>query len=139
MTERARRGWKPTFWFGASLRIHGRPELHAEITERLGTPSECHKKGEIRSDPTGRTWPNDIWMIESPLDERCDISEHLAWIDTFARPHMTYLRRLIRRGARIDVYMSYRSTEDHCGFGLPPERLEFIARLGVPLEVSVLT
>ena len=130
---------KPKFWSSASLRIHDAPQLHEEITARLGTPSECHKKGDMRSPASKRPWPNDVWMMDSPLPERRDIGEHLAWVADFARPHTTYLRRLIRRGARIDIYMSYRCDHDHCGIGLDPEHLEIFTRLGIRMEVSILT
>ena len=130
---------KPKFWFNASLRIHEAPELHEEIAARLGTPTHCHRKGEPKESPGRHPWPNDIWIRESPVPERRDIGEHLAWIADFARPHTTYLRRLIRRGARIDIYMSYCSDHDHCGFGLDPQHLEIFVRLGIRLEVSIMT
>ena len=130
---------KPKFWFSACFRIHDVSELHGEITKRLGAGSECHKKGDLRSATSKRPWPNDIWIKESPLPERRDIGEHLAWVAEFARPHTSYLRRLVRRGARMDVYMSYRCDHDHCGFGLAPEHLEIFTRLGIRMEVSILT
>lgn len=132
---------KPKFWFNASLRIHNAPDFHEEITERLGSPTHCHKKGEPKpkNPPARNPWPNDIWIRESPLPEKRDIGDHLGWIADFARPHTTYLRRLIRRGARIDIYMSYCSDHDHCGFGIDPQHLELFVRLGIRLEVSVMT
>jgi hypothetical protein len=77
--------------------------------------------------------------MESPLPERRDIDEHLAWVATFARPHAAYLRRLIRRGARIDIYMSYRCDHEHCGIDLAPEHLEICTRLGIRMGISILT
>ena len=130
---------KPKFWSGASLRIHDAPKLHDEITARLGTPSECHQKGDVRSPASKRPWPNDIWMMDSPLPERREIDKHLAWVAEFARPHSAYLRRLIRRGARIDIYMSYRCDDEHRGIGFDPEHLEIFIRLGIRMEVSILT
>ena len=130
---------KPKFWFNASLRIHDAPDLHDEITARLGTPTEYHKKGDERTPKSKRPWPNDIWMRNSPLPERRDIGEHLAWVAEFARPHATYLRRLIRRGVRIDIYMTYCCDHEHCGFGLAPEHLDIFTRLGIRMEVSIMT
>jgi hypothetical protein len=130
---------KPSFWFNASLRIHDAPDFHDKITNRLGTPTECHKRGELASSVSGRRWPNDIWMVESPLPERRDISEHLAWAGEFARPHVRFLRSLIRRGARIDIYMTYCCDHEHCGFGLPPEHLDIFTRLAIRMEVSIMT
>ncbi|MFZ4693791.1 MAG: DUF4279 domain-containing protein [Verrucomicrobiia bacterium] len=129
----------PKFWFSASLRIHDVPEYHEQITARLGLPSECHKKGDPKSPPGKHPWPNDIWMRNSPLPERRDIAEHLAWVSNFARPHLRYLRHLIRRGARIDVYMSYSCDHEHCGFGLAPKHLAIFTRLGIRMEVSIMT
>ena len=132
---------KPKFWFNASLRIHDAPEFHDDLTARLGRPTHCHKKGEPKpkSPPAKHPWPNDIWIRESPLPEKQDIGDHLGWIADFARPHSNYLRRIIRRGARIDIYMSYRSDHDHCGFAIDPQHLELFVRLGIRLEVSVMT
>jgi hypothetical protein len=127
------------FWFGACLRIHDVPDLHDEITARLGKPSECHKKRDLRPSSSKRAWPNDIWMRESPLPEWRDIGEHLAWVAELARPHVAYLRRVIRRGARMDIYMTYCCDHEHCGFGLSPEHLEIFTRIGMRFEVSIMT
>ena len=78
-------------------------------------------------------------MIKSPLPERRDIGEHLAWVAEFARPHATYLRKLVRRDVRIDIYMTYCCDYEHCGIGLGPEQLEIFTRLGIRMEISILT
>jgi hypothetical protein len=129
----------PKFWFSASLRIMNAPERHEEITSRMGQPSHCHTKGDSDPDRAGKLWKNSIWYRESPLPEQQDIGDHLAWVADFAAPHEDYLRQLIADGARIDIYMSYCSDHDHCGFGLDPKHLEIFVRLGIRFEVSVMT
>ena len=129
----------PKFWFSAALRIMEVPARHAEITRRMGAATHCHAMGEPDPDRGGRLWKNSLWYRESPLPEQQDIGDHLAWIGDFATPHEDYLRQLIAEGARIDIYVSYCSDHDHCGFGLDPRHLDILVRLGIRLEVSVMT
>lgn len=129
------------FWFAACLRIMDAPDLHDELNVVLGVPTFSHKKGEPNDDPVAtKPWQNSIWSIESPLPEHRDLGEHLCWLEEFTRPHTAYLRDLItRRAARVDIYMSYRCSDDHRGFGLDPEQLDLFVRLGVRFELSIMT
>ena len=129
---------RPNFRFGVGLRIKDAPFLHGEITETLGQPTECHVAGEAVWNNPERHWPNDIWLIDSPLGDEKDINEHLAWLADFIRPHHARLAEWRSRGAHIDVYMYYDCDEEHRGFGLRPDAISLLAALGVPLEVSVM-
>ncbi|RYD71602.1 MAG: DUF4279 domain-containing protein [Verrucomicrobiaceae bacterium] len=128
-----------TFWCRASLRIMDAPQCHEEVNSVLGSPSHCHVAGELASEESGRRWKNSIWIRESSVPEERELHEHLAWIVDFASPHEAFLRRLADEGARIDVYMSYACSDDHRGFGFDPEQLEFLVRLGIRMEVSIMT
>lgn len=117
----------------------GVPERHEEITVRLGDPSHCHVAGDQDPARPGKSWKQSVWLRESPRPEQEDIGEHLAWIAEFARRDEDFLRQLIAAGARVDIYISYCSDHDHCGFGLDPQHLEIFVRLGIRLEVSIMT
>jgi len=113
-----------SFWFSASLRIHGAPHLHPEIIATLGS---------------GEKWPNDIWLLSSEVPEMQDISDHLRWIVDFLQPFEADILRWTSQGATADIYMSYCCDEDHQGFGLPPDLLAIFSRLNLRLEVSIMT
>ncbi len=130
---------EPIFWFRASLRIKDAPHLHQEIIARLGEGSECHQAGDRQHSNPKRRWPNDIWLISDPLDEKEELGAHLEWVTDFAELHEEFLRSLINRGAIIDIYVSYRCDQDHRGFGLDPRLLSVLVRLGIRFEMSIMT
>lgn len=127
------------FWCGASLRIMNVPQWHQEASDVLGAPSYCHSIGDVDPDRTGRRWKNSIWMRQASVPEERELHEHLAWIVEYASPHEAFLRKLIGEGARIDIYMSYACNDDHRGFGFDAKHLELFVRLGIRMEVSVMT
>jgi hypothetical protein len=77
--------------------------------------------------------------MSAPVAEEEDIAKHLGWVSSFASEHEKYLKELISKGAEMDIYMSYACSEDHRGFGLDPHLLEIFPKLGIRLEVSVMT
>ena len=128
-----------SFWSSASLRIMDVPELHSEIIEALGDGSFHHIAGDTRSENSLRKWRNSIWSIEAPLPETMEIHDHLKWMSDYALQKESFLLSLKRRGARIDIYMSYACDDDHRGFGLDPSLLEVFVRLGIRFEMSIIT
>jgi hypothetical protein len=115
------------------------PHLHDEIIAILGEGTDHHKKGDPVPARDGKHWKNDIWMIETPISEQEDISEHLRWLVGYIEPHEEQIKSWISRGARADFYFSYCCDHDHCGFGLPPDLLDVFPRLGLRLAVSIMT
>jgi hypothetical protein len=132
-TEEAR------FRFSACLRIKDVPHLHAEIIDQLGPGTENHKEGDVRQLEPLRKWRNSIWIMSAPVAEEEDLGKHLGWVSGFAKTHERFLRDLMSRGAKIDIYMSYACSDDHRGFGLAPELLEIFPKLGIRFEMSVMT
>ena len=130
---------KPKFWFNGSMRIMDAPNLHDEIIQVLGEGSECHKKGSPLPKNKNRKWPNDIWLINTPIPEEMDIAEHLKWLCEFVQPYEEQIKEWIEQGAQIDFYFSYCCDHDHCGFGLPADLLDIFPRLGIRMEVSIMT
>lgn len=127
------------FRFSASLRVMDAPECHAEIGEATGLkPSHIHLKGAIANEKSGRRWPNDIWLLASPLAETAELTEHLNWLWQQVQPHQDYFRLLVESGVKMDILCGYRSNCDHCGFGVDPNAVEIAQKLGIRLEFSVI-
>jgi hypothetical protein len=124
-------------WFKATLRIKDASYLHEEIKAILGEGTECHKRGDPVSNKSGKSWSNDIWVISAPIPESAEPSEHLKWISEFIFPHEKQIIQWQRKGANIDVFLSYACSHQHHGFGLRPEALSMFLRLNMPLEVSI--
>lgn len=124
-------------WFKATLRIKGASHLHDEIKLILGDGTECHKRGDPVPTKPGKHWSNDIWIINAPIPEDAEPSEHLKWIEDFIHPHEDQIKQWAGNGAKVDVYLSYACSCQHHGFGLPAEVLGMFVRLNIPLEVSV--
>ena len=113
------------------------PSRHEEIERETGlAPTEAHRRGEARR--AGSSWPNDVWILKSPLLAERPVSDHLLWLDQTLRPHLDYFRSLVDAGVEIDLFCGYRSDCDHCGFSVNPEALALAHDLGVQIEVSVI-
>jgi hypothetical protein len=95
--------------------------LHEEIIAILGPGSECHAAGDDIPERPGMTWKNDIWIQETPIPQRNEISEHLRWLCNFIKPHEDFILSWIAQGAKVDLYFSYSCNDDHRGFGIPGE------------------
>ena len=128
---------KPLYWSRASLRIKEVAHLHAEIIQKLGTGSECHKAGDKRKSNPNRIWRNSVWILTAPISENRELCIHLEWIAIYVEEHHDYLASLIARGARVDVYASYCCDQEHRGFGLGPQVMSSFSRLGIELGVSI--
>jgi hypothetical protein len=121
----------------AALRVMDAPGLHDEITRKTGIePSHSHKKGEVRT-PKG-TWENSIWMLESPLGWKEEMSAHLNWLWQQVAPHVAYLKDLKASGVKLDVFCGFRTDTDTGGFSIQPGALAIITELEIPIEVSVI-
>jgi hypothetical protein len=129
----------PKYWCHGLLRIMDAPHLHEEIILTLGEGDECHRKGDEIPDRPGKTWGNDICLLETKISERHEIPEHLNWLCDFIRPHEDKIRRWISEGARVDLYFSYACNDDHRGFSIPGDSLSIFSRLNISFEVSIMT
>ncbi len=119
-------------------RIMNVPHLHEEITSRLRVlPNEQHKRGDPRRN-SKQAWPNDIWILESPLRSTSSFDRHLEWLSKHLLPHYDFLHGLRKRGAGIDIFLSY-TGPNGSGFDLSPQSIRILSELGIPLAVSVCT
>jgi hypothetical protein len=127
---------KPKFCFSASLRVMDAPELHDEIEVVTGLkPSHAHLKGD-KKPRTSSTWDNDIWILQSPLNEKAELTDHLNWLWNTIKPHSDYFKELLQKGRKVDVFCGYRSDSDNAGFIVQPDALEIFASLNIPFQVS---
>lgn len=115
------------------------PELHDEIRTVLGEETYSHCSGDEDLDHPGRIWENSIWIIETPIPDCSEIEDHLRWFNDFLSPHEEEIKNWIQQGVKIDLYFSYASDRNHCGFGLPPNLMEIFSNLGIRFEVSIMT
>lgn len=94
------------FRFDASLRIAGVGAQHDRISLETGLlPSYAHRSGERRSTRSAALgiWPEDLWMLISPLGEAASLEAHLDWLWNAIAPHKAYFEGLVADAAWADV------------------------------------
>ncbi len=124
--------------YHAALRILGNPLQLEEITHTLNVqPSRVHVPGDV--DILGHSFSDFMWLLESPLGRREDLTAHLTWLRTTLSPSYSYLRSL-RNIADISILCSYRTYEtDQGGFTLQPDDFSMASELGVRMEFHLLS
>ena len=125
------------FAFSATLRIFA-PQLDLDdITRSMHVdPSAVHRAGD-RARPKSRPRPHDMWMFSPNVPEASPLAEHIDALWHAVRPNTTYLLEL-KRSAKVDVFLGYRSNSDTAGFEIPAASLEIFAALDIPFSVSVI-
>ncbi len=121
--------------FSAGLRIKNAPELHDEISKIL-KPTHVHKKGEKKIKE--KVWDNDIWLLDSPLSDEKDLTEHILWIWEQIKPHINYFMDLKKKGVEMDLFCSFTTDSDQDGFTLDARTYEFINKLQLNIEFSII-
>ena len=112
-------------------------ERHEEISRVTGlAPTTSHVRGDRRFASSDWLYENDIWILKSSLPGHANMSAHLRWLWDRIGPHAHYFRSLVGEGVEVDVWCSYITDCDHCGFTLEPDAAEIARSLGVPLHVS---
>lgn len=125
------------FAFSATLRIFGDiPDVEA-ISQRLGLqPTHIHRKGESRRE--GRpAWPHDMWSYTADLHESEPLERHIDALWAVLKPHRKYLLGL-KKKAKVDVFLGYRSNCDHAGIEVPHTALEMFRELEIPFGLSII-
>ena len=121
--------------FSAGFRIMNAPELHDEMSKII-KPTIVHKKGEKRY--KNITWNNDIWGIKSPLPKEKSLAEHILWIWEQIKPHINYFMDLKKKGVEMDLFCSFTTDSDQDGFTLDARTYEFINKLQLNIEFSII-
>lgn len=115
--------------YGTRLELDG-------ITRNLGlSPLRTHRVGDL--DILGKPYLQDMWLLDSPLEESADLNAHLMWLGQQLEPHYEYIRSL-KTSAELRIYCAYHSDSDQSGFSISPEALSIFTKLGIPMEVSIL-
>jgi len=119
----------------AGLRIMGKDlDLDAISRELSLHPSHVHRGGEL--DKFGDPYPDDMWLLDSPLGKVVQLDAHLRWLVQQLIPHFGYLKSL-KNTARIDIFCSCTSVGEG-GLSLSPNSLSISTELGLNLELSLI-
>jgi|SRR5579872_5968670 len=125
------------FAYSATFRIFGDISDVDSISKHLGLqPTHLHRKGEKRHDGI-HAWPHDMWSYTVPLDESESLEKHINALWLVLKPHKAYLLDL-KRTAKVDVFLGYRSNCDHAGIEVPHTCLEMFNELEIPFGVSII-
>ena len=120
---------RPVNEYTASLRVISETLGLAELTNRLGEPSEGHDLGDpiSSSRPDSGRRKHAIWMLESGLDRTRPLDEHIeALVEAVEAQPEAF--EAIREKSRIDVFCGLFSGDGaQGGFTLEPQPS---ARLG---------
>lgn len=120
----------------ACLRIMGKGLDLNEITRHLGIePTYSHKEfdlGRFR-----RPYTQDMWSLDSPLENHRELNSHLRWLAKILKPHHAYLRSL-RKTAKMDIFCSYTQIGQDGGLSIAPKSLSIITELNIRLEISII-
>lgn len=104
------------------------------ISVQLGVrASHSHRKG----DPglTSRPYPQDLWLLESPLPHTEPIDAHLKWLGWTLSPHYGFLRKL-KEGAGVRSYCGFLA-DDRCAFQVSGGALRLFTELAIDMEISL--
>lgn len=125
------------FRYDASFHLEGVGRHHADITARTGlVPKFVHLKGELRRPGGDRRWPEDLWVLESPLGERASLKEHLDWLWAAVRPHKTYFEGLIAEASRADVWLGCLSESSYPVLQADAASLDIVRELKLGLRFN---
>jgi hypothetical protein len=140
---RTLRGWlsgdepdeEPHFAYSASLRITGESLDFAAITSALGLePTHQHRRGEPSKGAA--PWPHDMWGFTADLPEERPLHEHIDLLWSQVRHAKSFLLDL-KREAKVDVFLGYRSNIDMAGVEVPASSLELFTELQIPFGLSI--
>lgn len=99
------------------------------------TPTHTHRAGD--SDMIGKPFRDDMWQLESPLDRRMSLDDHLKWLTIVLEGHHDFIR-VIKQFANVYIYCGINCSSDQCGFHITPGALRLFVQLEIDLEVTIL-
>lgn len=128
---------KTPFRYDACLRIAGIGDLHEEITLKTGiVATRSHKKGEKHGFGKQRVWPEDLWLLESPLGEEASLDEHLFWLWNAIEPHKSYIAALVAKAAWADLCLGCLSESVYPVLSASSASLSLVRELNVSLSFN---
>jgi hypothetical protein len=121
----------------ATLRILGTSLDFDAISKNLQLqPTRAHRKGEKRG-PRSPAFAEDMWSFSPTLAESRPLAEHIDALWDSIKHAEVFLREL-KRVARVDVFLGYRSNHDHAGIEVPHTSLQMFTRLEIPFGISII-
>ncbi|WP_250465104.1 DUF4279 domain-containing protein [Microbulbifer litoralis] len=127
------------FNYSATLRIFSESGIDfEEIESVLGVePTRRHKKGD-RWRVGSTEYKQDMWCLDSGLDEEVSLEKHLFALWEVLKPHKDYLLSL-KTKAKVDVFCGYRSSSHTAGVNVSHQALEIFRELEVDFGLSIIT
>jgi hypothetical protein len=125
------------FAYSATLRIFGDiPDLDV-LTRLFGVaPTTAYRRGERRT-PRCSPARHDMWQFTVPIAETEPLHVHIDALWSVFRVHKADLLEL-KRSAKVDVFLGYRSNCDHAGVEVPVASLEMFTELQIPFGISII-
>jgi len=128
-----------SFRFDAALRIAGVGAQHEKISLETGLmPSYVHRAGDPRSKRTAAlgSWPEDLWMLRSPLDDGASLEEHLVWLWNAVSAHKTYFSQLIASAAWADISLGCLSESIYPVFSIDAKSMTITRELNLGVSFN---
>jgi hypothetical protein len=82
-------------------------------------------------------WSHDMWCYEPELPESEPLERHITSLWLALKPHKKYLLTL-KKAAKVDVLLGYRSNCDHAGIEIPHTALDMFRELEIPFGLSII-
>jgi len=124
------------FAYSATLRIFGSDLDLDEISRCMGIqPTHSHRKGD-KYGPRSPGFKHDQWSYSPPIAEERPLEDHINALWEQIRPRRDYIISL-KKIAKVDVFLGYRSNIDHAGVEVPHTCLEMFTSLEIPFGISI--
>jgi hypothetical protein len=125
-----------TFHAGAALRVKGWDLDMDSITRELGhSPTHTHRRGEPAA--IDKSYPRDIWLLDSPLSKNQDLELHLRWLADRLLPRKQFISSMKKR-ADVDIYCYKTCYTEQANLTLSPHALRIFTELSLELCVSLI-
>lgn len=121
--------------FDASLRIAGVGPHHDAMSLTTGIlPTRTIRKGERQVGK--RLWPEDVWLLDSPLGGKTSLDEHVQWLWDTVAPHQSYFREVISQSLGADIVLGCFSESPYPYFTVKNESLRFLMDLNMGVSFN---
>ncbi|WP_156820202.1 DUF4279 domain-containing protein [Synechococcus sp. PCC 7336] len=127
-----------------SLRLRGELPTLKETNKILGIQaSSFYQKGELVGRNKKRTQPHDVWILN--LTPNLDHNSSITDIENDLLEAITSLEAVLPRlesfnikSFEPEIYISLLQESDQGGFRLPYQLIQVIAKVNIPMTVSVI-
>ena len=127
---------KAIYSAGASFRIQGLDLAFEDITRDLDIePTHTHSRGERGI--LDKSLPYDLWMLDSPLPDSCDLELHIEWLAERLLPHKQSIS-ILRKNLKIDIYCYKTCYTEQSSLTLSAHVLRIFTELSLELCVSLI-